>query len=153
MPFQLGSHSKSNLTGVHPDLIRVVCHAIDETDVDFRVTEGLRTLIRQKELVRLGASKTLNSKHIRQPDGFGHAVDLCAMVGGKVRWEFPLYFEIARAMQHAAKKLNVQIIWGSVWDKTLNNLSTNLQAEVEAYKKRHPGPDFLDGPHFQIKGA
>jgi peptidoglycan LD-endopeptidase CwlK len=37
---------------VHPDLVRVVEHAIQITTQDFRVQEGVRTLERRAALVR-----------------------------------------------------------------------------------------------------
>ena len=109
------------LQGVHPDLVNVVKLAILKSPVDFTVIEGLRTLERQKELVAAGASRTLNSRHIT-----GHAVDLAAVVGKEVRWDWPLYSKIAEAMKDAALELKVTIQWGGDW-KT-----------------------FRDGPHFQL---
>jgi len=121
MSFALGNKSRVNLNGVHPDLVRVVELAIKKTPVDFTVTEGLRTIERQKQLVAAGASKTLSSRHIT-----GHAVDLAALLNGKVEWSWPLYSQIATAMKEAAEELKIQIEWGGDW-KT-----------------------FKDGPHFQL---
>ena len=59
--------------------------------------ERRRTLERQRELVKVGASRTLDSRHLT-----GHAVDLAAMVGSEVRWDWPLYYRIADAMKLAA---------------------------------------------------
>ena len=64
------------LKGVNIDLVSVVHRALELSDIDFAVTEGLRTKERQAELVKAGASKTMNSRHIT-----GHAVDLAAIVG------------------------------------------------------------------------
>ena len=119
--FVLGSVSKNNLKGVHPDLVKVVERAISLTTVDFRVIEGLRSKQRQVELVNKGASKTLNSRHIT-----GHAVDVAALVGGTIRWDWPLYDKIAKAFKQASKELNIPIVWGGDW-KT-----------------------FKDGPHFEL---
>lgn len=119
--FVLGSVSKNNLKGVHPDLVKVVERAISLTTVDFRVIEGLRSKQRQIELVNKGASKTLNSRHIT-----GHAVDVVALIGGSVRWDWPLYDKIAEAFKQASKELNIPIVWGGDW-KT-----------------------FKDGPHFEL---
>ena len=123
MTFGLSSQSRAKMNGVHRDLVRVVERAIKITEVDFRVLEGMRTLTRQKQLVAAGASKTLNSRHLT-----GHAVDLGALVGGKVRWDWPLYFKIAAAMKAAALELKIPLTWGGDW------------------KMR-------DGPHFELTWA
>lgn len=121
MGFVLGKRSLEKLNGVHPDLVRVVKRAIEITEVDFVVTEGVRTVARQKELVAAGASKTMNSRHIT-----GHAVDLAACIGGKVVWDWPLYAKLADAMKVAAAGCGVAIIWGGDWKS------------------------FKDGPHFEL---
>jgi len=118
--FKLSQRSIDRLNGVHPDLASVVKLAIERSEVDFMVTEGLRSKERQKELVAAGASKTMNSRHIT-----GHAVDLAAYVNG-IRWDWPLYEKIAKAMKQAAYELNIKIEWGGDWKS------------------------FKDGPHFQI---
>lgn len=121
MTFRLSKRSRDRLKGVHPDLVRVVELAITLTDVDFTVLEGLRTPERQAELVAAKASQTMNSRHLT-----GHAVDLGAMVGEELRWDWPLYHRLAKAMMAAAKQENVLVEWGGDW-------------------KRFP-----DGPHFQL---
>lgn len=121
MSFVLGTRSLSRLNGVHPDLVRVVKRAIELTEVDFSVLEGLRTKSRQLTLVKAGASKTMNSRHIT-----GHAVDLGAYVGGSIRWDWPLYHKIANAMKKASHELKIPIEWGGDWKS------------------------FKDGPHFQL---
>lgn len=108
-------------TTVHKDLVRVVKHAAELADIPFVVTEGVRTLQRQRELVASGASTTLKSRHLT-----GHAVDLAALVGKEIRWDWPLYADIASAMKSAAALENVPIEWGGDWRK------------------------FKDGPHFQL---
>jgi peptidoglycan L-alanyl-D-glutamate endopeptidase CwlK len=50
MPYRLGPRSRSNLRGLHPDLVRVVERAIEITAQDFTVLEGVRTPQRQAEL-------------------------------------------------------------------------------------------------------
>lgn len=119
--FRLGSRSLRRLEGVHPDMVKVVKRAIKISDVDFTITEGLRTLKRQKELYARGASKTLNSRHLT-----GHAVDLAPLINGRVSWDWPPFYEIARAMKQAAKDLDIQITWGGDWRT------------------------FKDGPHFEL---
>lgn len=121
MSFVLSARSRARLKGVHPALIGVVERAIGLTPLDFMVTEGLRSLERQAQLVRAGASRTLNSRHLS-----GHAVDLAALVDGAVRWDWPLYPRIAGAMKAAAAERGVALIWGGDW-KSLR-----------------------DGPHFEL---
>lgn len=120
--FILGLSSKAKLNTVHKDLQKVVELAITLTEVDFTVTEGIRTVDRQKTLVAKGASKTMNSRHIT-----GHAVDLAALIDGQVAWDWPLYHKIADAMKKAAKQLDIPIVWGGDWTK-----------------------GFRDGPHFEL---
>ena len=119
--YKLSRRSLERLQKVHPDLVRVVMRAIQLTEVDFGVTEGVRTIEKQREYVAKGASKTMNSRHLT-----GHAVDLAAYVGAEVRWDWPLYHKIAAAMKSAAKELGVAIVWGGDW------------------------ASFPDGPHFEL---
>ena len=121
MSFRLSARSRARMAGVHPDLVAVIEHAIRLTPVDFMVTEGLRTPERQRALVKAGASRTLNSRHLT-----GHAVDVAALVDGKVRWDWPLYPRIAEAVRQAAAKRGVAIVWGGDW------------------------PRLRDGPHFEL---
>jgi peptidoglycan L-alanyl-D-glutamate endopeptidase CwlK len=108
MSFILGIRSLQNLSGVHPDLVAVVKRAIQITEVDFTVIEGVRSRERQKQLVSKGASKTMNSRHIT-----GHAVD---MVPWPIDWDDLERFEImAEAMKQAAEELDIPIVWGGDW--------------------------------------
>jgi len=128
MPFVLGSKSLAKLNGVHPDLVKVVTAAIKLSEVDFTVLEGLRTLTRQKQLFAAGATKTLNSRHLT-----GHAVDLGALIGGTVRWDWPLYFKIADAMKAAAADLGIPLEWGGDWRTFKDGL--HFQLPFTSYPK------------------
>lgn len=161
--FKLGTKSLANLRGVHPVLVMVVKRAIEISTQDFTVFEGLRTLERQKKLVASGASKTLNSMHIAGKDrlnptsaaAYGHAVDLVPWIDGQARWEWGAIYPIAAAMRAAAVEQGVadKLNWGGVWDRWISEIqpsAAGIKLAVKAYTVRHPGPDFLDGPHFQI---
>lgn len=153
MTYVLGSRSESKLAGVHPRLIQVVRRAIVITKQDFAVTDGVRTLDEQRQLVRRGASKTMRSMHLQQRDGFGHAVDLVPYINGGPRWEWGPIWTIACAVDQAATELGVRLVWGAIWDRTMMDYGGSpeaLQKAVNDYKRRHPGPDFLDGPHYQL---
>lgn len=121
MTFKLGPASLLRLQGIHPDLVKVVELAIKISKIDFTVLEGLRTKERQSELMLAGATTTMNSRHLT-----GHAIDLGALVGGKVRWDWPLYHTIAEAMKAAAAELEISVEWAGDWKK------------------------FKDGPHWQL---
>ncbi|HDL7463755.1 TPA: M15 family metallopeptidase, partial [Yersinia enterocolitica] len=95
--FIFGKTSESNLLGVHPDLVKVVRRALELTPIDFKVIEGVRTLERQRQLVKAGASQTLNSRHLT-----GHAVDIVPLPDGKVSWEWKYFYPMADAMKQAA---------------------------------------------------
>ena len=126
---KLNMTSLSRLRGVHPDLVRVVLRCADDwkdKDTGFIVTQGVRTLEEQKLLVKKGASKTLRSRHLKAPNGYGHAVDLAVVLKDAVTWHWPLYDRLAKAMKEAARKEKVPLEWGGDW------------------------PKFKDGPHYQL---
>ena len=76
MSFKLGKKSLENLKGVHPDLVKLANKVIEISPVDFSIVCGCRDLKTQQELVASGKSKTLKSKHLKQKDGYGHAIDI-----------------------------------------------------------------------------
>lgn len=159
MTFALSQQSQEKLYGVHPDLVRVVKRAILVTTEDFAVTEGVRTTAEEAEHVANGTSHTMNSKHLVQSDGYGHASDLVPWVNGALVWALPaavqwkFIYPVAAAVQEAAIAESVRLRWGGCWDKVFNDIAAGadaLQAAVVEYCTRHPGPDFLDGPHFEL---
>lgn len=118
--------SERNLQGVHPDLAAIIRVALERLaqrndGLGAIVIEGVRTTVRQAELVRAGASRTMNGRHIT-----GHAVDLMATVNGEGRWDWPLYPRIAAVVKAVAKERGIPLVWGGDW-KTL-----------------------VDGPHFEL---
>ena len=122
--FMFSSCSASLLSKVHKDLQKVINRALEISEVDFMVIEGLRTITRQKQMVATGMSKTMNSRHLT-----GHAVDIYPIDenGNVVRnWEGEYFHKMAKAVKQAAKELNIPIEWGGDW-KTI-----------------------VDGPHFQL---
>lgn len=147
--YKLGKKSLAELAGVEADLVRVVKRAIEITEQDFSVHDGVRTEAEQRENVRRGASKTMKSKHLE-----GRAVDLVPYINGQLRWEWPPIYRIAVAVQQARKELGVDLIWGGVWDKRMSEYGCDIPKEAETavrlYTIRHPGPDLIDGPHFQL---
>jgi peptidoglycan L-alanyl-D-glutamate endopeptidase CwlK len=127
LPDLLLPRDHERLKGVHPDLVLLVKAVRAFTP--FIVLEGLRTRERQRELVNIGASRTMNSRHLT-----GHAVDLGYWLddgdgkveNGEVRWDWPLYHQQARWVKQVAADLGVAITWGGDWK------------------------GFPDGPHFEL---
>ena len=123
----LNTSSEAKLKKVHPDLVRVVRRAAKMVkDIGFIITCGARTLEEQKLLLKKGATKTLNSRHIPGKDGYSKAVDFAVTIDGKVKWDWPLYAKLATIVKEAAKIEKVPIEWGGDWKS------------------------FKDGPHFQL---
>lgn len=146
---QLGEKSLKELVGVDSRLVLVVKRAIEITEQDFAVHDGLRTPEEQKALVKAGASATLNSRHLS-----GNAVDLVPYINGKLRWEWPPIYKIALAMRKAALEFNVKLRWGGNWDcKDFTNSITHpetLVAQYVAARKKLGKSALIDGPHFEI---
>lgn len=111
----------ARLNGVNEDLVRIVLEASKTSPVPFIITEGIRTIQRQAELVSRGASKTMASKHLT-----GRAVDVAAIVNGKVSWDWKYYAQIAEVFKSTAANLGIRIRWGGDWKY------------------------FKDGPHFEL---
>ena len=126
MPVNLTATSLKRLDGVHPHLVAVVKRAAEISDLQFQVTEGLRSLNRQRAMVAQGASRTMKSRHLAAPNGLGHAVDLAVYISGRMSWEPPLYHRLADVVKRAAHEIGIPIEWGGDWH------------------------GFFDGPHFQL---
>lgn len=127
MSIVFSERSLSRLEGAHPDLRRVAVQAAKISSVDFTVLEVLRTMERQRQLMAQGASQTLKSRHLpHQGDGKSRAMDLAPMIDGKVSWDWPLYYKLAKIIKRAAQDVGVPIEWGGDWRT------------------------FKDGPHWQL---
>lgn len=152
--FKLGRISKDNLIGVHPDLVAVVERAIELTTVDFRVFEGMRSREKQMEYYRKGVSRTVNSsRHLVGADGFAHAVDLVPFVKNLLLWEWDYIYPIAEAVKTAANELGIDIRWGGVWDRILNeekDTAKKMVADYVARRRKLGKSAFIDGPHFEL---
>ena len=162
MAYRFGTRSRREMKGVHPSLIKVAFKALELTKIDFSVIDGVRTKIEQERMVQRGVSQTMNSKHLIQKDGHGHAIDVVPYFNGKVRWEWPLIFEMAEAFFIAAEFYDVTLTWGGAWTERHEEFEHNLDIDFHAAsefmqlryikkrKKENKRP-FLDGPHFQLR--
>jgi peptidoglycan L-alanyl-D-glutamate endopeptidase CwlK len=150
MTFKLSARSIDRLVGVNPNLIRVVQRAIELTKVDFAVTEGLRSLERQRELYLKGASQIKEGgTHIE-----GRAIDVVAYIGNRISWELNLYDDIADAMRLAAIEANVGLRWGAAWNipdirKWNGSMESAMMHYIDTRRKQGQRP-FIDGPHFEL---
>jgi peptidoglycan L-alanyl-D-glutamate endopeptidase CwlK len=143
----ISARCELRLAGVHEDLVRVVRNATKGGAI-FRVTEGLRTPERQRQLVAEGKSQTMDSRHLT-----GHAVDVVPLDSeGQVSWAWSLFFPLADAFRAASIAEGVPVVWGGAWGQLMSDYA-NAQAGQVAYQlrmKKAGRRPFLDGPHFEL---
>lgn len=110
--------STDRRAGVHPDLLKLADAVLQAAPWPLRITEGMRTMERQKQLVAAKASKTLNSRHLT-----GHAIDVVPYIDldrdGKIETEelynrhlFDILIPIAK---REAERLGIKMIFGYDW--------------------------------------
>lgn len=129
--YKFSKSSQEKLSTCHPDIQKVFNEAIKHFDIT--IIEGIRTKEQQEEYVRTGKSKTMNSKHLAQSDGYSHAVDAAP---------FPLdwndrerFIFFAGKILGIAKALGVNLVSGIDWNDDGSIKDTS----------------FFDAPHFQMK--
>ena len=163
--FVLSKLSLGRLNGVDANLVKVVQRAIEITPQDFMVVEGVRS--KEQCYINYGKGRTasqckakgvpakyakpsaakvtwlnnpLSSKHRKQADGYGHAVDVAPF---PLDWnDLSKFDKIAKAMFEAQKQLKAEgkipestnLRWGADWDGD--------------GKPRERGES--DSPHFEI---
>jgi len=149
MGFRLSKRSLRELEGVKPELVQVVHTAIELTSIDFGITQGLRTVAEQRQLVAKGASQTMKSKHLT-----GDAVDVVAYIGSRISWEQNLYDNIADAFKAAAIEHDVKMRWGAAWHiPDIREWDGTMQDAMDAYidlRRSQGRRPFIDGPHFEL---
>ena len=133
------SWSKRSLKNldVHPDLRKVADRALkllENTDYDFIVTDGGRTLAEQKQFVAQGKSQTLKSRHLG-----GFALDYIALVWNNElkrkigTYEASAMRAVADAFKKASKELKIPIEWGGDWKGAWD------MPHIQLRKKEYPG--------------
>lgn len=142
-----GATSRKNLEGVHPDLVKV--HNAVLPIFDHSVTDGARTVVEQEKNVARGVSKTMDSKHLKQPDGYAHATD--AMPYPPPNWRLidksieavraidPTmavfrFYHFQGVMKGVAAQMGVQLRQGVDWD---------MDTDVSDHR-------FIDLPHNEL---
>lgn len=130
MGIKLSANDEAHLAKVHPDLATVVHRAAviwPHKGQVFFITSSLRTLAEQRKLLLAGATTTMRSRHLPgAKTKKSHAVDFAIKLNGKLRWDGPLFMQLAVVMKQAAKDVGIPIEWGGDWRS------------------------FKDGPHFQL---
>ena len=122
----LTARCRERMKGVHPDLVRVIESASRDASAPFFVICGRRTKAEQETLVRLGKSKTMDSRHLT-----GHAVDLAALEAGTLTWNKAAYETLAVSVKRAALAEGVPITWGGDF-------------------RDENGRPWFDGVHFEL---
>lgn len=148
MGYSLGNASKEKLVTCHSDLQKIMTLAISMSKVDFGISEGHRTVKRQKELFDAGKSKIDGikslGKHNLTPS---EAVDIFAYhpdleTRRKLAYDRTHLGYIAGVVDAAAEILKKSgevkhgIRWGANWDS--NGVIDYDQS-------------FDDYPHFELK--
>lgn len=109
-PFKLTDADERKLVGVNPQLVAVIRRLAKVTPKPFIVVEGVRSIGRQRQLLKAGATKTLNSKHLT-----GRAVDIAPLVSGKVSWEWRHFTPIVNACKAVGADMGVPLTFGYDW--------------------------------------
>lgn len=140
--------SEKNLAEVHPrlqELFQVVVKHFDCT-----IDDGARTVEEQRKNVAKGVSKTMNSKHIIQDDGFAHAVDarpyplpswaalergLTALKRADSHMEVARFYAFTGFVAGVAAVLDIPIRQGVDWDGD----------------RDYGDHTFIDLPHTELK--
>lgn len=130
---KFSNKSLEKLHSCHPDLQKVFKEVIKH--VDCTIIEGVRSLETQKEYVRSGKSKTLDSKHLPQEDGYSWAVDCLAYPLEWNNWQRNYLF--AGYVKGVAASMGIDLRIGADWN---GNFDTKDQT-------------FHDLPHFELRSA
>ena len=100
---------EEKLQGLHQDLVKLI-QALDAAGQEFAIIEGMRTLERQRWLLKEKKTTTLNSRHLS-----GHAIDIAPVVNGTISWNWKDFYPLEGAMKRGARELNIPIEWGGDW--------------------------------------
>lgn len=149
MAFKLSNKSLKKMEGIDPALEILAKHAISLSSVDFGISEGLRSVERQKKLVAQKRSQTMKSLHLE-----GKAIDVFAFVDGEAVWELSVYDEIADAFAMASRSQGTPLVWGAAWSvPDIGQYNGTMEEAMHSYvdlRRSQSRRPFLDGPHFQL---
>lgn len=127
MAYVFGKDSEKLLEGLHPALRRIVRRMLAYQAMDLKVIRTLSSIEIQKQKIAEGVSKTLNSKHLPDANGFARAVDLAPY---PIDWSNTKCFGILMGLAIAAAEDEFKRPWrevirlGGNWDGD-NNFKDN----------------------------
>ena len=133
--FKLSERSLKSLEGVDPNLVKIVKRAIELTEQDFIVIEGLRT--KEQMMINYGKGRTASQLAVHgipvsyakpkeakvtwlnNPFASNHAKGKAVdIVPAPVDWnDISKFKKINEAMQASAKELGVKLSYGGDWTK------------------------------------
>src|SRR3712207_8950492 len=102
MGYRFSEESLKKLAGVHPDLVLFMKELISVSNLDFKITAGMRTAGQQNHLYQQGRTRRgvivtrcdgykYPSNHQEKIDGYGYAADVCILkytTKGDIDWNF-----------------------------------------------------------------
>ena len=131
MGFKLSARSQSKLIGVSEPLVEIVNRALEISEADFAVIEGLRSIEKQKENIRNGVSQTMKSKHLT-----GQAIDILpSSIKPCMKWELHHFHPVLDAFYRASEEKGIPLRFGINW-------KTDPSLPIET--------KFIDAPHIEL---
>lgn len=119
---ELSKLSLERLEGVDERLKAVVIECAARCRFPFNVAEGLRSEAKQREYVKQGKSRTMQSKHL-----IGKAVDLYPLTMNRKEVDWSRFEDLAELMFQMAKELDVEIVWGGNWKSFVDKCHFELK--------------------------
>lgn len=139
--FVFGTLSERNLETLHPAGVEILRGALAMGVMDFGVAETLRSIETQRMYFDTGRSKTMNSYHLKQDDGYAHAFDLYPypinmhLVNKGSAKEIVRFGVLNGILQTIARSKGITLTWGADWDR--DGLTTDH--------------NFFDAMHWQLE--
>ena len=122
--FKFSNSSEQKLKTMRVELQQIFRLALKNSQVDFGISEGRRSIERQKKLFAQG--RTEPGKIVTYIDGENdlsdhnynpsRAGDIYAFVNGKATWEMNYLLYLGGVITAAAEQLGFKIKWGANWD-------------------------------------
>lgn len=116
MANKFSKKSLERLEGVHPFLVDLCFKVLQHWDCT--VIYGRRSIAEQQHLFQEELTKTMNSWHLEQPDGYAYAVDLAPY---PIDWDdtnrFYYFAGLVMALAKETLPEGYYLRWGGNWDR------------------------------------